>query len=123
MRKLVRKLRAGRMIECGIPNKEIQDDALRVFGEVLLRGEDEPVIGEGREFGWTGLLMSDSVPFTGAAPGKPGQWVIAGLNGHGMTRIFDCTPGLVKMMLREKWAETGMPECFEITEERFREMK
>ncbi|KAI3622736.1 fad dependent oxidoreductase [Moniliophthora roreri] len=109
MRKLVRKLRAGRMIECGIPNKEIQDDALRVFGEVLLRGEDEP--------------MSDSVPFTGAAPGKPGQWVIAGLNGHGMTRIFDCTPGLVKMILREKWAETGMPECFEITEERFREMK
>ncbi|KAK7056521.1 hypothetical protein VNI00_003077 [Paramarasmius palmivorus] len=65
-------------------NKEIQDDALSVFGDVFLKNEDEPVVGEGHEFGWTGVIgmTNDSVPFIGAVPGKPGQWVIAGFNGH-----------------------------------------
>ncbi|KAL0572106.1 hypothetical protein V5O48_009859 [Marasmius crinis-equi] len=116
-------------------NKEIQDDALaafwKVFGDRLKSGraglleeaevEEEPIgVGEGHQYGWTGIIgiTKDSVPFIGKVPGAEGQWVMAGFNGHGMARIFGCAPGLVKMILGGKWEETGMPECFEITEER-----
>jgi len=37
-----------------------------------------------------------------------------------MARIFGCAPGLAKLILGEvkSWEETGMPKCFQITEER-----
>ncbi|KAL0061558.1 hypothetical protein AAF712_011584 [Marasmius tenuissimus] len=115
-------------------NKEIQDDALDKFWITFrdrLRGkgeeeEEEPLgVGEGHQYGWTGVIgiTRDSVPFVGRVPGKEGQWVIAGFNGHGMARIFGCAPGLVKMILGGKWEDTGMPECFGITEERLAKLQ
>jgi len=35
-----------------------------------------------------------------------------------MARIFTCVPGLVKLVMGESWQETGLPECFEYSDER-----
>jgi glycine/D-amino acid oxidase-like deaminating enzyme len=57
------------------------------------------------------------VPFIGDVPGKAGQYVAAGYNGHGMARIFLCAPTLAKYMLDGTW-DTAMPEAFRVTPER-----
>lgn len=36
----------------------------------------------------------------------------------GMARIFTCVPGLVKLMAGEPWEATGLPECFQISQDR-----
>lgn len=58
------------------------------------------------------------MPFVGPVPDLPGQWLCAGFHGHGMARIFSCAPGLVKLMNGGVWADTGLPEVFELTPER-----
>lgn len=35
-----------------------------------------------------------------------------------MARIFTCAPGLVKLIMGDEWSATGLPECFEMTEDR-----
>ncbi|KAI0479513.1 FAD dependent oxidoreductase [Xylariaceae sp. FL0804] len=81
--------------------------------------------GEGLLHAWTGIigLTSDTCPFVGRVPGAEGQWVCAGFNGHGMARIFTCAPGLVKVMRGAAWSDTGLPECFEINEERLEKLR
>jgi hypothetical protein len=37
----------------------------------------------------------------------------------GMARIFQCAPGLAKLILGEPWSATGMPECFRFSKDRF----
>ncbi|VDB89216.1 unnamed protein product [Peniophora sp. CBMAI 1063] len=76
--------------------------------------------GEGYDYAWSGILgnTTDGLPYVGAVPGKPGQWMCAGHNGHGMARIFTCAPGLVKLIQGGSWADTDLPEVFEITPER-----
>ncbi|KAF9003170.1 FAD dependent oxidoreductase [Hymenopellis radicata] len=95
--------------------------------EITSKNDDfgEEALGEGHEFGWTGILgmTRDSVPFIGPVPGLAGQYVMAGFNGHGMARIFGCAPGLAKMMTGGAWADTGMPECFQITADRIDKLK
>ncbi|KAF9033228.1 hypothetical protein BDZ89DRAFT_947904, partial [Hymenopellis radicata] len=73
------------------------------------------------------------VPFIGPVPGLAGQYVMAGFNGHGtfdswrylpvLTGIFGCAPGLAKMMTGGTWADTSMPECFQITADRIDKLK
>ncbi|RSH90384.1 hypothetical protein EHS25_000989 [Saitozyma podzolica] len=72
------------------------------------------------DYSWSGIIgrSADQVPFIGAVPGKSGQWLCAGHNGHGMARIFTAAPGLVKLIRGASWAETGLPECFQVTEGR-----
>ncbi|SJL05402.1 uncharacterized protein ARMOST_08769 [Armillaria ostoyae] len=105
-------------------NEEIQEDAVRSFKKIFPDFGEE-ALGEGLEFGWTGILgmTKDSVPFVGAVPGCPGQYVLAGFNGHGMARIFGCAPGLSQLVLGGKWEDTGMPDCFQITEERMAKLR
>ncbi|KZV63656.1 DAO-domain-containing protein [Peniophora sp. CONT] len=76
--------------------------------------------GEGYDYAWSGILgnTADGLPYVGAVPGKPGQWMCAGHNGHGMARIFTCAPGLVKLIQGGSWDDTGLPEVFELTPER-----
>ncbi|KAI6865595.1 FAD dependent oxidoreductase [Hortaea werneckii] len=76
--------------------------------------------GEGADHFWSGIIAMtpDSVPLVGAVPGKEGQWICAGFNGHGMARIFTCAPGLVKLIHGKGWRDTGLPECFEISRDR-----
>lgn len=104
-------------------SEELQDDAVRSFKRVFPEWGEE-ALGEGLEFGWTGILgmTPDSVPFVGPVPDLPGQYVIAGFNGHGMARIFGCAPGLVKMMMGGTWQDTGMPEVFRISSERLQRL-
>lgn len=57
------------------------------------------------------------MPFIGRLPGKDGQFVHAGFNGHGMARIFHTAPCLAGLMLGCAW-DPSVPECFQISEER-----
>ncbi|KAK0483681.1 DAO-domain-containing protein [Armillaria novae-zelandiae] len=73
--------------------------------------------GEGLDYAWSGIIgrSADGLPYVGPIPGKPGQWTCAGHNGHGMARIFTTATGLVKLIQGGTWADTGLPECFELT--------
>ncbi|KAJ7828063.1 DAO-domain-containing protein [Mycena olivaceomarginata] len=79
-----------------------------------------PAPGVGTEYAWSGIigLSADSLPFIGKVPELPGQWICAGFHGHGMAHIFTCAPGLVTLMQGGTWADTGLPECLELTPER-----
>ncbi|KAJ5239121.1 hypothetical protein N7468_003740 [Penicillium chermesinum] len=102
-------------------NKEIAEDALRHFGEIFPQsGSQTAAHGEGLSHSWTGIIAMtpDSVPLVGAIESLPGQFVCAGFNGHGMARIFTCAPGVVKLVLGQSWNDTGLPECFQCTQER-----
>ncbi|WWC99984.1 hypothetical protein V866_006893 [Kwoniella sp. B9012] len=72
------------------------------------------------DYAWSGIIArsADQVPFIGAVPGKPGQWMCCGHNGHGMARIFTAAPALAKLVQGATWDETGLPECFEVSNER-----
>ncbi|OWZ66298.1 hypothetical protein AYX14_02526 [Cryptococcus neoformans] len=78
----------------------------------------------GLDYSWSGILgvTPDNVPFLGAIPGKKGQYIIAGFNGHGMARIFHLAPCLAKVIKGEGWDET-VPRCFEVTQERLEKLK
>lgn len=55
----------------------------------------------------------------GAVPNKPGQFIIAGLNGHGMSVIFLGAEGVAQMILFDKsYEETDLPRIFKTTVER-----
>ncbi|KAI1139607.1 FAD dependent oxidoreductase [Hypoxylon sp. FL0543] len=102
-------------------SEEVRDDAVDNFETCFPACEKgELRHGEGLLHTWTGIvgLTTDSVPFVGEIQGLPGQWICAGFNGHGMARIFTCAPGVAKLILGGVWEDTGLPECFEITEER-----
>ncbi|KZV92675.1 FAD dependent oxidoreductase [Exidia glandulosa HHB12029] len=76
--------------------------------------------GEGLQMAWSGVIAStvEGVPFIGEVPGKPGQWICTGWSGHGMSRIWTGAPAVATLMSGGSWADTGLPECFELTAER-----
>lgn len=70
---------------------------------------------------WSGIMgyTSDLMPHIGAVPSKPGQFVCAGFNGHGMPLILLSTKGVAKMIREDcSFEETGIPMAFKTTEER-----
>ncbi|OCF32027.1 hypothetical protein I316_06413 [Kwoniella heveanensis BCC8398] len=92
-------------------------------------GYDTSVYGEGLggfDYTWSGILgfTPDQVPFIGPVPGKEGQYMMAGFNGHGMARIFHCGPCLADVVMNgmSAWDPT-VPEAFTITEERLRRLR
>ncbi|KAI1657484.1 FAD dependent oxidoreductase [Daldinia decipiens] len=107
-------------------NEEVRDDAVDNFETCFPECEKAKLgHGEGLQHTWTGIIgmTTDSVPFVGKIESLPGQWVCAGFNGHGMARIFTCAPGVAKLILGGSWDDTGLPECFEITEERLERLQ
>ena len=36
----------------------------------------------------------------------------------GMARIFTCAPGVAKLVMGQEWSSTGLPECFQFTQDR-----
>lgn len=40
----------------------------------------------------------------------------------GMARIFNCAPGLVKIIRGGEWEDTGLPECFAASEDRLKKL-
>jgi glycine/D-amino acid oxidase-like deaminating enzyme len=102
-------------------NKEVAATSEREYTKIFPgRDGNANRHGEGAEHYWSGIIAMtpDSVPMVGAIDGKPGQWICAGFNGHGMARIFTCAPGLVKLMMDQSWQETGLPECFQYSNDR-----
>jgi glycine/D-amino acid oxidase-like deaminating enzyme len=102
-------------------NKEVAATSEREYTKLFPeRAGKENRHGEGAEHYWSGIIAMtpDSVPMVGAVDDKPGQWICAGFNGHGMARIFTCAPGLVKLMMGQSWQETGLPECFQYSNDR-----
>ncbi|KAH9897488.1 FAD dependent oxidoreductase [Xylariomycetidae sp. FL2044] len=120
--------RAGRLSpDDGVVDAEVRDDAVANFEACFPdceAGRLRP--GEGLLHAWTGIIgvTPDAVPFVGRVGDEmPGHWICAGFNGHGMARIFTCAPGLAKLVLGGTWADTGLPECFEMTEKRLERLK
>ncbi|KAH9904703.1 FAD dependent oxidoreductase [Xylariomycetidae sp. FL2044] len=70
---------------------------------------------------WTGIMgySKDSCPHIGKVPGKPGQFICAGFNGHGMPNVLLCSKGLAKMMAEGcPFSESGIPALYETSAER-----
>ena len=60
----------------------------------------------------------DSNPHVGEVPGKPGQYICAGFNGHGMPVIFLAARGLAEIMQTGADLEQNLPRIFKTTAER-----
>lgn len=60
---------------------------------------------------WTGVeaTTSDAFPFVGPVPGRGGQFVAAGFNGHGMPRILLSTAHIVPLVLSYLQIEATVP--------------
>jgi glycine/D-amino acid oxidase-like deaminating enzyme len=70
---------------------------------------------------WTGVMgySYDSHPHIGNVPNKSGQYILAGLNGHGMPVIWLAAKELAKMVAQEvSFEQTSLPRLFKTTEER-----
>lgn len=75
---------------------------------------------------WTGVMgyTLDLMSHVGEVPGKPGQYLLAGFNGHGMPRIFLCAKGIAEMLEEgESFEEVGLPRMFKTTMERLNSTK
>ncbi|KAJ7253292.1 DAO-domain-containing protein [Mycena rebaudengoi] len=111
-----------RLFDDSLSNFQPVTDAVNELTSTAFDGwdSDGPAPGVGTEYSWSGILgwSADIVPFIGKVPGLPGQWICAGFHGHGMSHIFTCAPGLVTLMQGGTWADTGLPECLELTTER-----
>ncbi|KAI1859923.1 uncharacterized protein JN550_011842 [Neoarthrinium moseri] len=70
---------------------------------------------------WTGIFgsTSDRLPHIGRVPGRPGMFICAGFNGHGMPNVLLCSKAVVQMMQTGcAFAETGVPTGYETSTER-----
>ncbi|PYH41995.1 NAD(P)/FAD-dependent oxidoreductase [Aspergillus saccharolyticus JOP 1030-1] len=72
---------------------------------------------------WTGIMgySYDSHPHIGQVPNKPGQYICAGFNGHGMPVVLLSAKGLAEMIATGKTfeeTETRMPRVFKTSAER-----
>jgi glycine/D-amino acid oxidase-like deaminating enzyme len=70
---------------------------------------------------WTGVMgyTYDSNPHVGAVPGKPGQFILAGFNGHGMPVIWLSGQQLAKMVAQGvTFEQTSLPRLFKTTQHR-----
>lgn len=104
-----------------IYNDEVAATSARAFSSLFQeKGSKTIRHGEGADHYWSGIIAMtpDSVPLVGPIDGCEGQYICAGFNGHGMARIWTCAPGLVKLMKGGSWEETGLPECFQYSDER-----
>ena len=62
---------------------------------------------------------ADFVPHIGSVPNRPGQYIMAGFNGHGMPQILLSSKGLAAIVRDGvPFEQTGMPRVFKTTKER-----
>lgn len=70
---------------------------------------------------WTGVMgySYDSHPHIGSVPNKPGQYIIAGFNGHGMPVIWLTSKGLAKIIASDvPFEQSGVPRLFQTSQAR-----
>lgn len=68
---------------------------------------------------WSGVMgySYDSNPHIGTVPGEQNQFILAGLNGHGMPVIWLSSKELAKMIIDDvKFEDTNMPRLFQTTQ-------
>lgn len=78
------------------------------------------------EMVWTGIMgwTSDCMPYIGEVPGKKGQYIAAGFNGHGMPLIHLASKSLADIVRGDKtFEETDLPAVFKPTAERLQNPK
>ncbi|KAJ7613167.1 FAD dependent oxidoreductase [Roridomyces roridus] len=94
--------------------------ALKKALPAFFEGWEEQVEGEGQLHVWSGIMgyTTEGVPYVGELHDKPGAFICAGHQGHGMARIMTCAKGVAQIIQGESWASTGLPECFQPTHER-----
>lgn len=62
---------------------------------------------------------NDQLPHVGAVPSKPGHYIAAGFNGHGMAFILLTAKGLAKIVRDGvPFSQCGVPRLFETSEAR-----
>ncbi|KAL7625391.1 hypothetical protein AAE478_004609 [Parahypoxylon ruwenzoriense] len=74
---------------------------------------------------WTGIMgySADGVPHIGHVPSKPGLYICAGFNGHGMPNVLLCAKGLARMIKDgTSFSETGVPTCYQTSATRLRKI-
>ncbi|KAK8869484.1 hypothetical protein IAR55_000049 [Kwoniella newhampshirensis] len=106
------------------PYDQIRDDTFNQFANVVSGGgwDSSPPVEEGKnglDYTWAGVIAMtpDKVPWVGPLPGREGQYIMSGFNGHGMARIFHCAPCLASVILGGQWDPT-VPSVFKATQER-----
>ncbi|OAP62567.1 hypothetical protein AYL99_01794 [Fonsecaea erecta] len=70
---------------------------------------------------WTGIMgySADSLPHIGSIPNRPGSFVLAGFNGHGMPVIFKAAKELAAMVKQGlEYEQTALPALYKTTGER-----
>ncbi|RDW59036.1 hypothetical protein BP5796_11960 [Coleophoma crateriformis] len=70
---------------------------------------------------WSGIqgYTTDLASHVGEVPGKPGQYIMAGFNGHGMPEILLTSKAIASMVKDGKtFEETGLPMVFKTTQAR-----
>ncbi|WYZ44636.1 hypothetical protein EsH8_VII_001072 [Colletotrichum jinshuiense] len=70
---------------------------------------------------WTGIMgyTTDLYPHIGPVPSKPGQFICAGFNGHGMSFVLLTAKGLAKIVRDGvPFSQSGVPRLFETSERR-----
>jgi glycine/D-amino acid oxidase-like deaminating enzyme len=68
---------------------------------------------------WSGVMgySYDSHPHIGSVPNKPGQYINAGFNGHGMPVIWLSAKGLAKMIAHDApFEKSGIPRLFQTSQ-------
>ena len=61
----------------------------------------------------------DGFPYVGDVPDRPGQYICAGFNGHGMPAVYLSALGIAKMVRDgTEFEGTGVPRMFKTTQER-----
>lgn len=66
---------------------------------------------------------ADDAPHVGLVPAKPGLYICAGFNGHGMPNVLLCAKGLAAMVRDgATFADTGIPACYETGAARLRKI-
>lgn len=90
----------GRMLMGGMRHKVrgfqrdtvFDGEASQAVGRHLreFMGETFPYIKDAPDYVWTGIMSetSDGLPFVGAVPNKPGEFICAGFNGYGFSHAL-----------------------------------
>ena len=66
----------------------------------------------------------DGFPYVGAVPDKPGQYICAGFNGHGMPQIFLSAKAIAEMvLLGAKPEDVDLPLPYRTASERWVQRK
>jgi len=66
---------------------------------------------------------NDGFPYVGQVCERPGQYVCAGFNGHGMPQIFLSAKAIASMILKGDMEDVDLPIPYRISPDRWHEPK